>query len=152
MQWNVRLMYKINEKEKRTMAFKNIRIPKESIKEYEVDGEIIEPWFCTIDEEKNIILFDYGTVYEEPDEIYFALIWKNKIIKSKLHQKVVNKNTTIWELLAINIPKDIEVYRDEIIADLREAMKVYGFDGDAAYLFNMDESLLNKTGKTIINF
>lgn len=134
------------------MAFKNIKIPKESIKEYEVDGEIIEPWFCTIDEEKNIILFDYGTVYEEPDEIYFALIWENKIIKSKLHQKVVNKNTTIWELLAINIPKDIEIFREEIIADLREAMKVYGFNGDVAYLFNMDESLLNKTGKTIINF
>ena len=134
------------------MAFKNIKIPEENRKEYEVDGEIIEPWFCTIDEEKNIILFDYGTVYEEPDEIYFALIWKNKIIKSKLHQKIVNKNTTIWELLAINIPKDIEFFREEIIVALREAMKVYGFNGDVAYLFNMDESLLNKTGKTIINF
>ena len=134
------------------MAFKNIRIPEDSRKEYEVDGEIKKPRFCTIDKSKNVVLFMCGTVYEEPDEMYFALIWKEKVIKVHLYQKTKNKNITIWELLAINVPQDLEDYKDEIVADLRSAMKVYGFDGDVCYLMDGDESCLTKTDETIINF
>jgi len=134
------------------MAFENIRIPEENIKEYKVDGEIIEPWFCTIDKEKDIMLFDYGTVYEEPDKIYFALVWKDQVIKIRLCQNVMDKDTTIWELLAINIPEDLEVYKDEIIADLRRAMKVYGFNGDTPYLWNDNEKCNKRERNVIINF
>ena len=134
------------------MAFKNIKIPEENRKEYEVDGDIKKPRFCTIDEDKDVILFGCWMVYEEPQEEIFALVWKEKIVKAHLRYEIENKNTTIWELLAINIPKDIEFYREAIIADLREAMKVYGFDGDISYLCDGDEVYLNKNRKIIINF
>lgn len=108
--------------------------------------------FVQLMKKKNVILFKCGTVYEEPDKIYFALVWKDQVIKIRLCQNVMDKDTTIWELLAINIPEDLEVYKDEIIADLRNAMKVYGFDGDISYLCDGDETYLDKVGKTIINF
>ena len=123
------------------MAYKNIKIPEENRKEYEVDGEIKKPRFCTIDEDKDVILFGCWMVYEEPQEEIFALIWKEKIVKVHLRYEIENKNTTIWEF-----------YREEIIADLREAMKVYGFDGDISYLCDGDEAYLNRNRKIIINF
>ena len=98
------------------MAFKNIKIPKEIIKEYEA-----------------------------PQEKIFALVWKEKIVKVHLGYKIENKYTTIWELLAIDIPQGLEEYKDEI-------MKVYSFDGDTSYLCDGDETCLDKVGKTIINF
>lgn len=134
------------------MAFKNIKIPEENRKEYEIDSEIKKPRFCTIDEDKNVILFGCWTVYEAPHEKIFALVWKEKIVKVHLGYKIENKYTTIWELLAIDIPQDLYKYKDEIIADLRSAMMVYGFDGDISYLCDGDETCLDKVGKTIINF
>ena len=80
------------------------------------------------------------------------MIWKEKIVKVHLGYKIENKYTTIWELLAIDIPQDLYKYKDEIIADLRSAMMVYGFDGDISYLCDGDETCLDKVGKTIINF
>ena len=87
------------------MAFKNMRIPEEDRKEYEVDGEIKKPRFCTIDKDRNIILFMCGTVFEEPRESYFALIWEEKVIRARLCYKLEDDNTVIWELQALYIPK-----------------------------------------------
>ena len=117
-----------------------------------MDGEIKKPRFCTIDEEKNVILFKCGTIYEEPDKIYFTLVWKNRVVSICLRQNVTNANTTIWELLSISIPKDLEVYKDEIIADLRDAIKVYGFNGDIPYLWNNNNSYHKRDRNIIINF
>lgn len=134
------------------MAFKNIMIPEETRKEYEVEGEKIKPEFCTIDEDRKIMLFRCGTVFEEPDEFYFALIWKEKMLRVLLKQKVENKNTTIWKLLSICIPDEMVKCKNEIMGDLRDAMQEFGFDGNMSYLFFKDEKYLDKTAKTVISF
>lgn len=133
------------------MAFKNIMIPEENMKDYEVDGEIKRPRFCTIDEDRKIMLFGCDAVFEEPRKKNFALIWEEKVIKALLCYKIEDKNTIIWELEALYLPKELEVRREDIKRDLREAMQKYGCDGDSGYLLLKDEKYLDKT-KTIINF
>ncbi len=96
------------------MAFKNIMIPEEDRKEYKVDGEIIKPEFCTIDERRKIMLFGCDAVFEEPRKKNFALIWEEKVIKALLCYKIEDKNTIIWELEALYLPKELEVRREDI--------------------------------------
>ena len=110
------------------MAFINERISKEERQEYELSCRTVKPRKWTIDKEKNVKLFEYWTNIDNPCEKYFGLIWHDYIIEVVL-LKEIQENTVFWSLKSIRIPVELKSNEQDIIEDLREAMKVYGSDG-----------------------
>lgn len=127
------------------MGFVNEILSKNEIKEYQIPNyRSVKPSICTIDREKNIRLFCYWTDIDKNDEKYFALIWKDNIVKIIFTQEILEANTVRWNIKNISIPKKLELEKNEILSILREAMCVYGFSG---YPF-----IKEKTEKVIISF
>lgn len=114
------------------MAFVNEIVPKEERRKIYIlpggaEAETGIQW--TIEHEKNIKLFRYSISRDWPDEPYFALIWKDHPIKIQFYKKAIDSYVMEWSLMHIYIPDEIEDYREEILDDLRAAMKAYGFWG-----------------------
>lgn len=111
------------------MAYVNERVPEEEKKAYMIPGyKEITPFCWTIDKEKNIKLFDYWTNIDNPSEQYFAFVWGDVVVKLTLLQSG-RDNTVTWNLRSIKIPNDLVEKREEILAELREALRVYGMFG-----------------------
>lgn len=107
------------------MAFFNERIPKEERCEYILSHRTITPKSWTIDKDRNIKLFKYWSNIDDPNEKLFALIWHEYVIEIVMYQKMQG-NTVYWYLKGINIPKEINSVEQDILIDLRNAMKIYG--------------------------
>lgn len=82
-------------------------------------------------EKKDIKLFKYWTNIDEPSENYFALVYKDVVIKVILRKKVI-ENTVTWDLVGAVIPQNSSITKEMVLAELREALKVYGLSG---YMF-----------------
>lgn len=112
------------------MAYVNERVPKEEARGYMIPNyKEIVPFSWTIDREKDIKLFDYWTNIDEPDEMYFALVWKEVIIKVILKQEFVGDYTVQWSLKSMSIPKGCYLSKEQVLLELREALKEYGAFG-----------------------
>lgn len=115
------------------MAFEIERVPKdERGNEYVLPGwsSTAQPgMFWTIDRERNIILFKFRTPVDWPDQTYFAFIWKDHPISVLLEENLPGNNTVEWSLIGLSLPKEIANCREEVLADLREAMKTFKLFG-----------------------
>lgn len=133
------------------MAFVNQRVPiEERNTEYNVIGwpnKVKIGMFWTADYEKNVKLFKFHTSRDFPNEPYFVLIWKGYIISVQLTKNRPGNNTIEWSNPRLILPEEIKGRKNEVLADLREAMKVFGFFGEP-------ESFLKSTKKenTVILF
>ena len=118
------------------MAYKNIKIPFSEEIEYKItDDTTFEPRHLTVCEEKNIKFFKYMNEYEEPHDQYFAMIWNNTAIDINLNQTIV-ENTVIWDLGYIDIPQNSNLKEDDVLRELKNALKVYGaygYDFESSY-------------------
>lgn len=106
------------------MAYVIEMIPKEEQRGYMIPGyKEIVPYSWVIDREKDVKLFKYWTSIEEPHEEYFALIWKEQVIKVVLIHDFIGEDIVRWKLYQyLNEP-------DEVMKELREAMKAYKYSG-----------------------
>ena len=114
------------------MAFEIEWVPdEEENKEYVLPewGAVKHRMFWTIDHEKNIKLFKFYTPVDWPDQPYFAFIWKDHPIKVQLKKYLPGNNTVEWSLIQLCLPKVIANCREEVLADLREAMKTFKLFG-----------------------
>ncbi|HHY72203.1 MAG TPA: hypothetical protein GX497_03080 [Bacillus bacterium] len=119
------------------MAFVNEKMTKEETTEFKAKAipnpgyrrEILEPQRWTIDREKNVILIWCRIERWEPYDQHFLLLWKDIPIPMKLRDSWVSGLTREWELLYIEIPKELKEKHDEIIESLKDALIVYAFDG-----------------------
>ena len=120
------------------MAFEIERVPKdERGNEYILPGwsSTAHPgMFWTIDRERNIILFKFRTPVDWPDQPYFAFIWKDHPISVQLKKHLPGNNTVEWSLIELSLPKEIENCREEVLVDLREAMKTFGLFGSLFFI------------------
>lgn len=89
----------------------------------------LKPTRWTIDREENVSLI-WGLRQRETDDYYFLLCWKGIPIPVKLREYWVNGSPRTWELIYIKISADLEEKRMEIIQSLKDALTVFGFDGD----------------------
>lgn len=111
------------------MAFVNDLLKDDEIREYKIsDYNIIEPGAGTIDREKNLKLFYTGHPHEDMVENYFAFIWDERLIRVTM-AKILTDNSVIWRLKAIDISRNSDLDRNEVLQELRNAMKVYGLTG-----------------------
>ena len=111
------------------MAFVNDRLKDHEIREYKIsDYQIIRPGVGTIDREKNLKLFCTGHPHEDMVENYFAFIWDERLIRVTM-AKILTDNSVIWRLKAIDISRNSDLDRNEVLQELRNAMKVYGLTG-----------------------
>jgi hypothetical protein len=140
-------------KGEKTMAFTNERLTKEE-KDNFVARAIpnpgnnfftLKPSKWTIDRENNVILVWALEEREEPHDNYFLLCWKDTPIPVKLGEYWTAGSSRTWELRYIKIPENLKTQEDEIIQRLKEALEVYGFDGDP-------NQANNRTTKVQFNF
>lgn len=111
------------------MGYVNERVPEEEKKAYMIPGyKEITPFCWTIDKEKNIKLFDYWTNIDNPKEIHFAMIW-NEIVVDIVLVKNVKGNSVRWDLKGISIPDSLLSIREEVIDELRQAIRTFGLFG-----------------------
>ena len=111
------------------MAFINDLLNDEEIKEYKLsEYNIIEAGAGTIDREKNLRLFYNGHPREDMVTNYFIFDWKGTIIRVTMN-KILKKNSVLWQLRAINIPAGCGLDKNEVLEELRNAMRVYGYKG-----------------------
>ena len=103
------------------MAFVNDLLRDDEIREW-------EPGAGTIDREKDLRLFYDGHPREDMVKNFFIFDWKGTIIRVTM-DKILKENSVLWKLKAIDIPRGSGLTKDEVLEELRNAMKVDGFTG-----------------------
>ena len=111
------------------MAYINEYVPKEERRTFDLGyGRKKTPGKWTIDKEKDYILFKDYTEIDEPINEHFAFVYKGRVITMVLDGSTfADHNTIIWKIAGITIPDDLS--REEVLMELREALKVYGCFG-----------------------
>ena len=111
------------------MGYINERVPKEEVKSYRMSKyRETKPRSWTIDREKNIKFWEYWTNIDDPEESYYALVWGDMVIDVTLRKRVKG-NVVTWSFSGISIPKESTLRREEVLAELKEILKVYGILG-----------------------
>lgn len=126
------------------MAFQIERVSKdERKKEYvlpEWGGTVNPGMYWTVNDDRSVKLFRFHRPIEQSDQPYFALIWKDHPVKVQLKEHILQNDTVEWSLLQLCMPKSIVNLREEVLEDLRVAMKTFGLFGN---LFLQDKEPKN---------
>ena len=111
------------------MAYINERLPKEERITYDLGyGRTKTPKYVTIDRDKNFLLFHDYTEIDEPVNQHFVFVYKNQVITMVLDgSEFADPDTKIWKIRGIIIPDELS--KEEVLSELREALKVYGCFG-----------------------
>lgn len=120
------------------MAFVNERMTRAEMDEFAAKSIhnpgnefiMLKPYRWTINRDENIALIWALQEREEPHEIYFLLLWKDVVISVKLRKSWVDNKTCNWKLISIDIPESSKQNQSEIVLSLKDALTVYGVDGD----------------------
>ena len=125
------------------MGFVNRRFEESEKRSYKVDGEEISLGRGTIDAERDIRLIDYDDhqlEFGNPGNKYYRFVfdWKGHVIPVALQRVWVKEYSVIsWSVYGVfgfvRLPEEIEHMRTEILEDLREAVKVFKFEGWSKY-------------------
>jgi len=111
------------------MAYVNEMISEEEKRAYMIPGyKEITPSILTIDREKNTKLFKYWTNIDEPKEISFAFVYQ-ELVTDMILVKSVEKNTVTWSLKSIWMPNELLSQKQDVMEELRKALKTYGLFG-----------------------
>jgi hypothetical protein len=91
----------------------------------------LRPWKWTIDREKDVFfvgLEGQGPDGERPET--YALYWKGNVIRIEAYctgeGKISAGVDLFWEIQKIYLPPEIQIYHEEIINDLKNAIDMYG--------------------------
>jgi len=91
----------------------------------------IHPYRWTIDRERDVFLMKTEQGREEASNQYeFLFWWKGVPTRIRLEKSWPGKNTLRWHRLGFFVPEPLRAIEPEIIEVLKEALTVYGFDGD----------------------
>ncbi len=126
------------------MAFVNEHMTKEEMADFAAKAiknpgnrlMTLKPYRWTIDREKNIFLLWALQEREEPHDKYFLLGWEGIYVPVKLRDLWVKGSPRTWELIYIKIPEELKEKQSEIIQSLKDALAVYGFNGNPNEPFN----------------
>ncbi len=113
------------------MGYINDKFREDEVREYDIPNYGKEKFYVgTIDREKDIRLHEYrnGPVYEPSNEFDFIFDYKGHVIFVCLVQSII-ANTVNWYLKSLEIPSNAAVHRDEVIKELRAAVKTHGYKG-----------------------
>lgn len=127
------------------MAYINEYVPEGEKRSFLIPGyrkeHIVGAW--TIDKEKDYILFNYYTDRDNPVDEYFAFVYKGRVIDMVLNgREFVDPYTRKWKITRISIPEDLN--REEVLSELRKALKAYGCYGSPANIL--------EPGKAVADF
>jgi len=123
------------------MAFVNEMMTPEEVKEF-ASRKIPtpgSPWFTldpyrwTIDRNENVILLETLREREEPFDYYFLLLWKEIPISLRLRDawsKEDNCSIRTWDLVSVDSGGRLKEHKDEAIQSLKDALRIFGFDGN----------------------
>lgn len=111
------------------MAFVNDRLREDEVREYRLsEYKTIKPGALTIDREKDLRLFYNGHPQEDRVTSFFVFDWKGTIIQATL-DRILKEHSVLWKLRAIDIPYETGLTKNEVLEELRNAMKVFGLNG-----------------------
>ena len=113
------------------MAYVNVSLPVGEGRVFKLPpyGRERKVSVFTIDEEKDTVLFKGVVDRDNPDDNPFYFYYKGKIIEMTLYvSKRIPPNTVVWSMRwGIVIPKEFD--REEVLSEIREAVKAYGCSG-----------------------
>lgn len=112
-------------------GYANEYVPEAEKQSFAIPGMVQRhtPDKWTINREKNCILFKYHTDRDNPAEEYFAFVYAGIVIAMVLDgSEFAGSGMVKWKIKQISLPEGLN--RDEVLAELREALAVYGCFGD----------------------
>ena len=102
---------------------------------------------CTIDRENHVYLFDLGTYHDALDfDLYnFELVWDDVLGNMGVTFTMKYEYTSeriiggvgrdiIWKEFKLNLPYKLHSKRELIIDKIKEAMIIFGLDGDIGWI------------------
>ncbi len=130
------------------MAFVNEKLTKEQREEVNSWGikyplfyagkivkqkQLEDPWYWTADRERDIYLFGVYSDRFYSDEEVFVFVWNQKNYTIQLNKGYEDGNTVVWGEPKNYIIDTVFPYCEEknFLDDLKEALMVYGSDGDS---------------------
>ena len=144
------------------MAFVNRKLEENEIREYVLkwpdEGQTYRCPGATIDDQNDVRLFFYGNGpanKREPSDYYqFVFDYKGEVYFIELRRELLNKNDVHW-YFGSHLGKN--KLNSEQLQSLREAMKVYAYEGFSMYDWvgkQKDPSYisLNEEGNVYVEF
>ena len=128
------------------MAFVNEFVSPEDFKKYgfkEINEQfrmIDEETDWTVDKEKNVYIRDIPWRAPSPGYNRFHMYWKGNLF----FVYIAYGDNHLRSLVNMDLPKSLEKFKPEIIADLKEALQVYqgagvwGLEGDFGFEVQFD--------------
>lgn len=92
----------------------------------------ITPKKWTINRERDAFLIGLGGqgTYNSEIPMFYALVWKNKVISLATYKKGVGNYRDgaelWWKITGISVPESLKPYKDEIIELIKEAIDAHG--------------------------
>ncbi len=125
------------------MSFVNEKVSEQDIEKYglrEINKQFLKGDFeydWTIDRERDVYLRIMGNNWQEPQEQKVSFYWKGHLLRFDLRMSTSGKNVRggkgdcTWSLSSNNtlktlwLPDDLEVHREEVTGDLKQALSAY---------------------------
>ncbi len=94
--------------------------------------KMTDPWYWTVDKERNIYLLGAYNDRASLDEKLFVFIWNKNIYIVQFNKSFEDDNTVVWNIPKRYIIKNVFPYstKEHFTDDLRSALIVYGIDGN----------------------
>lgn len=103
---------------------------------------------CTIDRNEKLYFFYCGTEQYDmeniPNDHYFYLLWNKElgdkivtIVLEKIYKSIDNNQTEhiiFWKIKKLYIEEEHKKIKELIILKIKEALSVYGIDGEPGYI------------------
>ena len=128
------------------MSFKNEFISREVFKIF-LAGKAqknvapiinIEPYVWTINHEEDVFLVLVGYNSGDMDEKFFVLSWNGVPIEVKLRENWIDESTLKWKLEYLQFVPEFADKGNEIVQSIKDALVIYGFNGDPDDLINQN--------------
>ncbi len=91
----------------------------------------VSPYIWTIDRERDVFLMWTWHGHEDAHKDNFFLYWwKGTPLGVRMDKTLIEPRTLLWRRFGLTCPAHLRAEYDEIVTVLKEALTVYGFDGD----------------------
>lgn len=112
------------------MGYVNVSLPSGEGRVFKIPPRYWEKMFTelTVDEDKDAVLFEGQTDRENPENLKFYFYYKGIITSFGVYRTVEkDEKTCVYHLRGMRVWGDLD--EEEVLAEIREALKVYGWFG-----------------------
>lgn len=103
---------------------------KKDIKNPHVPNQVLNPYFWTVDHERNAYLINIGAYHDLPEEEQFVFIFNSEIFLFTLQMCNISDTTKSWNFKKYtSINSSSEIKEDQLMTIFKEALLEYKYNG-----------------------